>query len=64
MTYADYEWYLKHDLSKYSGSWVAIANNRVIAADKDVGKVIDKSKNLFPKKTPFIAKINNRLTVY
>ena len=64
MAYADYEWYLKNDLSKYSGEWVAIANNRVIASNRDASKVIERSKDLFPKKTPFIAKIANRLTVH
>jgi len=63
MTDADYEWYLRTDLSKYSGKWVAIQNRAVVAVDSNAGKVIDKFKKLYPKKEPIITKINTRLSI-
>ena len=61
--YEDYEWYLDQDLRKYSGEWVAIMDKQVISHNKDAGEVIKDSKKRFPKRTPFIAKVNSHLRI-
>ena len=63
MAYADYEWYLKNDLSKYSGKWLAIVDNKVVADDIDLQKVIKVSQKRFPNKRPFVTKIKDKLQV-
>jgi len=63
MGYANYEWFLKQDLSGYSGKWIAIINKEVVASEKEVNKLITKVKKQYPNKTPFITKIRNKLSV-
>lgn len=40
--YKDYEWYLKHDLSKFAGKWIAIHNSSVVESDQDLLKLHQK----------------------
>lgn len=61
--YANYEWFLKEDLSKFSGNWIAIINKKVVAHDKNVGKIIEEVKEKFPTKKPLITKIRNKLSI-
>jgi len=61
--YDEYEWYLKNDLSKYGGKWVAILDRKVVASGKNAGKLLEDFKKKHPNKTPLITKINNRLSV-
>lgn len=63
MSYADYEWFLKADLSKYSGKWVAIQNKKVIASAKNSATIIKEAKDKFPNKRPFITKIKSKLSI-
>ncbi|HLD05827.1 MAG TPA: DUF5678 domain-containing protein [Candidatus Nanoarchaeia archaeon] len=64
MTYADYEWYLKQDLSQYAGQWVAIIDKKIVANDKDAAKVIQEAKRKCPDKKPSITKVNNQLSIF
>jgi hypothetical protein len=49
----DYDWYIKTDLSKYAGEWIAIVNQRVAAHSTGISDVVAKTKNL--KKRPLFA---------
>ena len=62
-SYLNYEWFLSHDLSSYSGKWLAIINRKIVATGKDVDEIIKEVKTKYPNKRPFITKINNRLSV-
>ena len=64
MTYADYEWYIEQNLSRYDGEWIAIMDKHIIAHDKNVKKVLDFSKQKYPNKRPIITKINNKLSIF
>jgi lipocalin len=35
----NYQWYLKTDLQNYAGKWVAIADEKVVAADTDLKRL-------------------------
>jgi len=62
-SYADYEWFLQQDLSRYSGKWLAIMDKKVIASDRNMDKVMAKVKKEFPNKKPFLTKIRSRLSI-
>lgn len=52
--FKNYNWYIKEDLSKYSGQWIAILDKKVIANDEELDKVMGVVK----KKKALITKVN------
>lgn len=42
-------WFLKADLTKYQGKYVAIAKRRVVTSGRDPGRVYEQAKVKFPK---------------
>lgn len=63
MTYATYEWFLKHDLTEYAGKWVAIIDKEVVATASTAEVVIAEAQKKYPKKTPFVTKVRDKLSV-
>jgi hypothetical protein len=63
MSYADYEWFLKSDLNKYSGNWIAIIDKQVVASDKDPKQLVQKTKKKFPNKKPVITLVKDKLSI-
>ena len=63
MTYADYEWFLKTDFSRYAGKWIAIVNKTVAAVGAEPTDVLREAKKSFPKKKPLLTKIKNKLSI-
>jgi len=63
MVYADYEWYIKEDLSNYSGKRLAIVNEEIVASGANLQKVLDESQKKYPKQRPFVTKIRAKLQV-
>ncbi len=61
--YSDYEWFLKEDLSKYSGKWLAIIDKKIVAEGDNVEKIINDVRKKFPNKKPFITKIRDKLSI-
>ena len=62
-SYANYEWFLKADLTSYSGKWLAIINRKVVASGYKVSEVIQKAKEAYPSKKPLITKVRNKLSI-
>ena len=58
----DYEWYLKQDLSKFSGKWITIHGSKVVENDEDILKLNQKlqKRNLLDA---FITKISNNFRI-
>ncbi|MEK6953930.1 MAG: DUF5678 domain-containing protein [Candidatus Micrarchaeota archaeon] len=54
---ADFEFYLKTDLSKYEGQYVAIAGGRVIAHGDNASEVMNRASRLHPNLIPTLAKL-------
>lgn len=52
-----YEAYAKMDLTQYTGEWVALVNNAVVAHGKNVKELLQKVREKYPSVTPFIAKV-------
>ena len=63
MSYTDYEWFLKEDLTVYAGKWVAILNKKVIASGKDAALILKETEEKYPKKRPFLAKVKGHLAI-
>jgi len=57
----DYEWYLDADLDEYVGKWVVILNKKVVASGTDIKGVLEDAKRKYPNKTPFLAKVPERI---
>lgn len=53
----EFEFYLKADLSKYEGKYVAIVGDEVAASGDNAKEVIEEAKRKFPDKMPTLAKI-------
>ena len=57
MVSKEFEFYLKADLSKYEGKYIAIVEDKVVAFGKNAKKVFEEAKKKFPDKTPTLSKI-------
>jgi len=57
----DYEWYLDADLDEYVGKWVVILNKKVVASGTDIKGMLEDAKRKYPNKTPFLAKVPERI---
>ena len=45
----NYEWFVrKADVSKYTGKWIAVENQRIVASDNKVSKLLDCIKQNWP----------------
>lgn len=53
----EFEFYVKADLSKYKGKYVAIIGDKVVAHGDNAKEVLEEAKRKFPDKTPTLAKI-------
>lgn len=53
----EFEFYLKADLSEYSGKYVAIVGDKVAASGDNAKEVLEEAKKKFPNKKPALAKI-------
>lgn len=63
MAYADYEYFLKENLNKYAGKWVAIVDEQVVASGQDAVLVVKEAQAKYPKRRPFLAKVRNKLSI-
>jgi len=47
----NFNFILSRDLSKYSGDWIAVANNKIVATGESASEVMSKSKKKTKKRT-------------
>jgi len=57
MENTNYEMFLKTDVSRYIGEWIAICDGKVITHGKKVKEVFNEATKKCPGKRPFIARI-------
>lgn len=57
MVSKEFEFYIKTDLSKYKGKYIAIVEDKVVASGENAKEVFEEAKKKFPNKRPLIAKI-------
>lgn len=53
----NYEWYVRTDLRKYAGKWVAIVDQKLVASGENAKKVYEEAKEKYPRKKPSLAKV-------
>ena len=53
----EFEFFVRTDLSKYKGLYVAIVEDKVVASGENAKVVWEEAKRKFPDKTPTLAKI-------
>ena len=53
----EFEFYVKTDLSEYSGKYVAIVEDKVVASGDNAKEVLEEAKRKFPHKKPMLAKV-------
>lgn len=54
----DYEWFLKANLSRYKGKYIAFANKKILASGADAKKVYQAAlKRVASRLKPTLAKI-------
>lgn len=54
---SNYEYFLKLDTSSYKGKWIAIANNKVVAASSQADEAFKMAKKKYPKSEISLAKV-------
>ena len=53
----NYKWYLEHDLDEYAGKWVAIADEKVIAANEDPDELVKEVQKKYKISDIFLTHI-------
>jgi len=60
---ANYEWFLKADLSKFKGTYVALAGGRVVESGKDPIEVHRRAKKKHPTEEVVMWKVPKEETL-
>jgi len=56
----NYEFYMRTNVDKYIGEWVAICNQKIISHGKDVKKVFEEAKEKCPKDKPLLTRVPDK----
>lgn len=59
----NYQFFMKENLDSYTGQWVVIANERIVAHGKDAKKVFKEAKKRFPRERPLLTRIPDKETM-
>lgn len=54
-----YQFYVSHDLAEYSGKWVAIVDEKVVASGDNAKTVYDDAARNCPGRRATLAKVPN-----
>lgn len=53
----EFEFFIKANLKKYQGKYIAIVGERVVASGENAREVWQKARKKFPHKIPTLAKL-------
>ena len=53
----DFNWFVRADLNRYRGEYVAIVDEKVVTHGENAKEVWEKAKKRYPDKNPALAKI-------
>lgn len=59
----NYDIYLKTDVSKYIGEWIAICDGKLVSHGKKVKEILKQANSLFPGKKVLIARVPEKETM-
>jgi hypothetical protein len=57
---ANFQAFLRLDVSKWANQYVVIVDKKVVARGKDIVRLLSKVRQKYPGKTPFVAKIPDK----
>ena len=58
----NYQFYLKANINKYLGQWVAICNQKIVSSGTDVKKVYKEAREKCPKEKPLLTRVPDKET--
>lgn len=59
----NYLWYVKADVSKYKGKWIAIVNQKVVAVGARAKDVVEEAEKKYPTEQLCLAKVPTEETL-
>ncbi|MFH0700882.1 MAG: DUF5678 domain-containing protein [Candidatus Woesearchaeota archaeon] len=59
----NYQFYMKTDINRYIGEWVAICGQKIISHGKDVKKVFSEAREKCPKERPLLTRVPDKETM-
>lgn len=59
----NYNFYMKTDLSKYMGQWIAISDKKIVSHNKGLKKVYRETRGLLKEKKPLFVKAPDEETM-
>jgi hypothetical protein len=59
----NYQFFLRADLGKYIGQWVAICNQRIVSHGKDAKAVFEDAKKRCPQQRPLLTRVPDKETM-
>ena len=60
---SNYQFFLKANLEKYIGEWIAICNEKIVSHGKDAKKVFDEAKAKYPEERPLLTRVADKETM-
>ena len=60
---SNYNFFLRVDVSRYVGKWIAIVDNEIVANGKNAKETYEKAKNKYPEKRPLLTRILDKETM-
>lgn len=59
----NYDFFMKTDISKYIGKWIAICNKKIVSHGANAKKVFKEAKDKYPKERPLLTKVPEKETM-
>ena len=59
----NYQYFMKFNVDKYMGEWIAICDEEVISHGKDVKNVFMEAKKKCPKERPLLTRVPDKETM-
>ena len=59
----NYQFFMKTNVDKFIGQWIAICNNKIVANGKDVKKVFKEARERYPKERPLLTRVPDKETM-
>lgn len=56
----NYEFFMKTDVNRFIGQWVAVCNQKIVAHGKEVKEVFKEARAKCPKERPLITRIPDK----
>ena len=59
----NYQFFMKENMDKFIGEWVAICDNKIISHGENVKEVFSEAKKKCPNKRPLLTRIPDKETM-